>query len=79
MADLEKRILQYLDEIPDGMASPTELLIELGFGFTMNELDDVLRVMNFKGFLVLHPQMRSSGGSKYDIVRILEAGRKFFR
>ena len=79
MADLKKRILQYLDEIPDGMASPTELLSELGFGITMNEMEDVLRVMNFKGFVVLHPQMRSSSGSKYDLVRILEEGRKSLR
>ena len=76
---MEKNILNYLKNRPNGSASSLEIIDDLSLLSISNEnFDSIIENLFYKGFLEKpHPQFRSGSEPKYDLIIISQKGKEF--
>jgi hypothetical protein len=75
---MDKRILRYLKNKPNGRASSLELIKSLSLKITYEAFDLIIENLYYRGLLLKpHKQSGSNSDPKYDLIIISDAGRKF--
>jgi hypothetical protein len=75
---MEKEILKYLKNKPNGSASSLEIIDNLSLSISNEHFDSIIENLFYKGFLEKpHPQFRSGSEPKYDLIIISEEGKQF--
>ena len=76
---MEKEILNYLKNRPNGSASSLEIIDDLSLLSISNEnFDSTIENLFYKGFLEKpHPKFRSGLEPKYDLIIISQKGKEF--
>ncbi len=77
---MEKKILRYLKNKPNGSASSLEIIKDLSLKTTHKDFDLIIENLYYSGLLLKpHKQSRSGSDPKYDLIIISDAGKKFVK
>ncbi len=77
---MEKKILRYLKNKPNGSASSLEVINNLSLKITYKDFDSIIENLYYRGLLLTpHKQSRSESDPKYDLIIISDAGKKFVK
>jgi hypothetical protein len=75
---MEKEILNYLKNRPNGLASSLEIIDNLSLSISNEDFDSIIENLFYKGFIEKpHPQFRSGSEPKYDLIIISHKGKEF--
>ena len=77
---MEKKILRYLKNRPNGSASSLEVINNLSLKITYEDFDSIIENLYYRGLLSKpHKQSRSESDPKYDLIIISGGGKKFIK
>jgi len=77
---MEKKILRYLKNKPNGSASSLEVINNLSLKITYEDFDSIIENLYYRGLLLKpHKQSHSESDPKYDLIIISGGGKKFIK